>query len=128
MEKKIKLEKINKALKKTFPGSKINKNIVNLKIGSLKKWDSLGNLNLILEIEKEFSLKFDSNTFSKIKSIQDILKENCSEMRLVRFDESENSCEFIYLVNFFDFNRMNQCRKQLKELGALNVSFLEKSN
>ena len=75
MEKKIKLEKIKKALKKTFPRSKINKNIINLKIGSLKKWDSLGNLNLILEIEKEFNLKFDFNTFSKIKSVQDILKE-----------------------------------------------------
>ena len=75
MEKKIKLAKIKKALKKTFPRSKINKNIVNLKIGSLKKWDSLGNLNLILEIEKEFNLKFDSNTFSKIKSVQDILRE-----------------------------------------------------
>ena len=75
MEKKIKLEKIKKALKKAFPSSKINKNIINLKIGSLKKWDSLGNLNLILEIEKEFNLKFDSNTFSKIKSVQDILKQ-----------------------------------------------------
>ena len=75
MEKKIKLEKIKKALKKAFPRSKINKNIINLKIGSLKKWDSLGNLDLILEIEKEFKVKFDSNTFSKIKSIQDILRE-----------------------------------------------------
>ena len=75
MEKKIKLEKIKKALKKAFPRSKINKNIINLKIGSLKKWDSLGNLNLILEIEKEFSIKFNSNTFSKIKSIKDILRE-----------------------------------------------------
>ena len=28
-----------------------------------------------LEIEKEFNLKFDSNTFSKIKSIKDILRE-----------------------------------------------------
>ena len=75
MKKKNKLEKIKKALKKAFPRSKIDKNIVNLKIGSLKKWDSLGNLDLILEIEKEFNLKFDSNTFSKIKSIQDILRE-----------------------------------------------------
>ena len=75
MERKIKLEKIKRALKKAFPRSKINKNIINLKIGSLKKWDSLGNLNLILEIEKEFNLKFYSNTFSKIKSIQDILRE-----------------------------------------------------
>jgi hypothetical protein len=64
----------------------------------------------------------------KLENVQYILKENCSEMRLIRFDESENSCEFIYLVNFFDFNRMNQCSKQLKELGALNISFLEKSN
>ena len=64
----------------------------------------------------------------KLEDVQDILKENCSEMRLIRFDESENSCEFIYLVNFFDYNRMNECRKKLKELGALNVSFLEKSN
>ena len=75
MKKKNKLEKIKKALKKAFPRSKIDKNIVNLKIGSLKKWDSLGNLDLILEIEKEFNLKFDSNTFSKIKSVQDILRE-----------------------------------------------------
>ena len=64
----------------------------------------------------------------KLEDVQDILKENCSAMRLIRFDESENSCEFIYLVNFVDFNRMNQCRKKLKELGASNVSFLEKSN
>jgi len=64
----------------------------------------------------------------KLEDVHDILKENCSEMRLIRFDESENSCEFIYLVNFFDYNRMNECRKKLKELGALNVSFLEKSN
>ena len=75
MEKKNKLEKITNALNKAFPRSKINKNIINLKIGSLKKWDSLGNLNLILEIEKEFNIKFNSNTFSKIKSIQDILRE-----------------------------------------------------
>jgi len=64
----------------------------------------------------------------KLEDVQDILKENCSAMKLMRFDESENSCEFIYLVNFVDFNGMNQCRKQLKELGATNVSFLEKSN
>ena len=64
----------------------------------------------------------------KLEDVQDILKANCSAMRLIRFDESENSSEFIYLVNFVDFNGMNLCRKQLKELGALNVSFLEKSN
>ena len=54
----------------------------------------------------------------KLEDVQDILKANCSAMRLIRFDESENSSEFIYLVNFVDFNGMNLCRKQLKELGA----------
>ena len=63
MEKKIKLEKIKKALKKAFPSSKINKNIINLKIGSLKKWDSVGNLDLILNI---FSItKFYKTQFYK---------------------------------------------------------------
>ena len=82
------------------------------------------------EVNPNLYLNFQHAPEHKIKleDVQNILKENCSEMRLIRFDESENSCEFIYLVNFFDFNRMNQCRKQLKELGALNVSFLEKSN
>ena len=74
MEKKIKLEKIKKALKKAFPRSKINKNIINLKIGSLKKWDLLGNLNLILEIEKEFKIKFTIEEMTNIKSIDEIEK------------------------------------------------------
>ena len=38
MEKKIKLEKIKKALKKTFPKTKISENITNLEIGSFKQW------------------------------------------------------------------------------------------
>ena len=82
------------------------------------------------EVNPNLYLNFQHAPEHKIKleDVQDILEENCSEMRLIRFDESENSCEFIYLVNFFDFNRMNQCREQLKELGASNVSFLEKSN
>jgi len=74
MEKKIKFKKIKKALKKAFPRSKINKNIINLKIGSLKKWDSLGNLDLILEIEKEFKIKFTIDEMTNIKSIDEIEK------------------------------------------------------
>ena len=71
------------------------------------------------EVNPNLDLNFQHAPEHKIKleDVHDILKENCSEMRLIRFDESENSCEFIYLVNFFDFNRMNKCRKQLKELG-----------
>ena len=75
MKKSIKIKKIEKVFKKVFPNSKIKKNITTLKIGSIQKWDSLGNLNLLLEIEKEFNIKFDTNTFSKIKSLKDIIRE-----------------------------------------------------
>ena len=75
MKKSIKIKKIEKVFKKVFPNSKIKKNITTLKIGSIQKWVSLGNLNLLLEIEKEFNIKFDTNTFSKIKSVKDIIRE-----------------------------------------------------
>ena len=67
--------KLKKVLKKTFTKSTIPKNIDNLKLGDFIEWDSLGNLNLLLEIEKEFNIKFDTNTFSKIKSVKDIIRE-----------------------------------------------------
>ena len=52
-----KKNKILTAIKNTFPNSKIPKNIDNLKMGDLKKWDSLGNFNLLLEIEKVFQCR-----------------------------------------------------------------------
>jgi len=65
-------KKILEAIKKTFSNSKIPKNINGLKIGDLKQWDSLGNFNLLLEIEKIFGCRIDIKTFNKIKSIKDI--------------------------------------------------------
>ena len=75
MKNSIKLKKIQKVFKKVFPNSKIKKNINTLKFGDIKKWDSLGNLNLLLEIEREFNIRFNTNTFSKIRSVKDIIKE-----------------------------------------------------
>ena len=68
----IKKNKILTAIKNTFPNSKIPKNIDNLKMGDLKKWDSLGNFNLLLEIEKVFQCRIDTNSFNRIKSVKDI--------------------------------------------------------
>tara|TARA_B000000565_G_C23692453_1_gene342507 strand:- start:563 stop:796 length:234 start_codon:yes stop_codon:yes gene_type:complete len=73
MEKQFKLEKIKKAFKRVFPRQKIDKNFIKLKTGNVENWDSLRNLNLILEIEKEFKIKFDAKVFSNIKSIQDLI-------------------------------------------------------
>ena len=72
--KKINNDKIIYALKKTFIKSKIPKNIENLKVGDLKGWDSLGHVNLLLEIEKIFKFKFESKIFLSIDSIKKIKK------------------------------------------------------
>ena len=61
-------------LKKVFPRSKINKNIQDLKINSVKEWDSLGNFNLLLEIEKNFKFRFSPDHMSELKSIKHICK------------------------------------------------------
>lgn len=58
--------------KKVFPKKKNLKKIDQLKINSFTEWDSIGNLNLLLEIEKEFRFKFSMEEMSEIKSIKQI--------------------------------------------------------
>jgi acyl carrier protein len=65
---------LQKILRKVFKNSKIPKNITKLKLGDIKEWDSLGNFNLILEVENNFKIKFDTSDFSNISSIESIKK------------------------------------------------------
>ena len=65
--------KVIECLKKTFPKVKFKKNINNLKMGDIKQWDSLGNLNLIFEIEKKFKIKFNSREINNWKNIGEII-------------------------------------------------------
>ena len=44
------------------------------KIYDYKNWDSLANFNILLSIEKEFKIKFNSKEFSALNSFSDILK------------------------------------------------------
>tara|TARA_B100000795_G_C22629559_1_gene372086 strand:- start:161 stop:409 length:249 start_codon:yes stop_codon:yes gene_type:complete len=66
-------KKIFESLKNTFSKSKIPKSINELKIGDLKEWDSLGNYNLLLDIEKSFKIRFKSTDLTKITSINQII-------------------------------------------------------
>tara|TARA_A100001011_G_scaffold398163_1_gene501605 strand:- start:716 stop:961 length:246 start_codon:yes stop_codon:yes gene_type:complete len=66
--------KLRKVLIDTFPNSKIPKSINELKMGDLKDWDSMGNFNLILSIEQNFSVKFNMDQVEQIKSIKEIKK------------------------------------------------------
>ena len=43
------------------------------KIYDHEKWDSIGNFNLLLSIEKKFKIKFNSLEFNRLNSFKDIL-------------------------------------------------------
>tara|TARA_B110000459_G_scaffold125831_1_gene138107 strand:+ start:30 stop:269 length:240 start_codon:yes stop_codon:yes gene_type:complete len=44
------------------------------KIYDHKKWDSLGNFNLLLVIEKRFKITFNSQEFNQLNTFKNILK------------------------------------------------------
>ena len=67
-------EKIKKCLSMIFKKRDI-KNIDNLKIGSFKEWDSLSHFNLLLQIEKDFKIRFNTNDFSSLMAVKDISKK-----------------------------------------------------
>ena len=46
----------------------------NSKIYDNEKWDSIGNFNLLLSIEKKFKIKFNTQEFNKLNAFKDILK------------------------------------------------------
>lgn len=47
---------------------------VNSKIYDYKKWDSFANFNILLSIEKEFNIKFNTDEFSSLNSFHEIFK------------------------------------------------------
>jgi acyl carrier protein len=64
------INKIKLCAEKIF--KKKIKNFEKLKIGDLKEWDSLGHINLLLEIEKKFKIKFSMKEISELNSIKKI--------------------------------------------------------
>ncbi|MDO8586162.1 MAG: acyl carrier protein [Armatimonadota bacterium] len=46
-----------------------------LKIGDVSEWDSLGQLNLIVEIESVFGTRFDGEQLISLNSLTEIQKE-----------------------------------------------------
>lgn len=73
MKEKDISNKLEEVLKKVFKKEFNNKKISKLKIGDFKEWDSLGNFNLLLEIEKVFKLRFKPKDLSSITSINQII-------------------------------------------------------
>ena len=73
--KKIELkEKIRKIILKQFKISK-HKNIKKLSANNVEKWDSLGHMMLISNIEKNLNIKFKNSSIPGILDENKILKE-----------------------------------------------------
>ncbi len=61
-------------LKKIFKNElQVNIN-ENSKIYDSTKWDSVGNFNLLLSIEKKLKIKFNPQEFNQLNSFKDIFK------------------------------------------------------
>jgi acyl carrier protein len=65
---------LKKILKETFPLEKIPNNIENLKMGDFNSWDSLGNFNLLLALEKFLKIRFSYKEVTEIRSVDQIIK------------------------------------------------------
>tara|TARA_B100000886_G_C20314578_1_gene445340 strand:- start:394 stop:621 length:228 start_codon:yes stop_codon:yes gene_type:complete len=67
-------EKLLMVFKETFPEADFDlKDFESLTINSFEEWDSMGNLNLLMNVESEFNIRLTSEQLSEIKSINEIL-------------------------------------------------------
>lgn len=68
-------EKLVKIFKETFPDVKFDdKDFDSFEINSIAQWDSMGNLNFLMNIESTFNIRLTSEELSETKSIKAILK------------------------------------------------------
>ena len=72
-KKNIKLKKI---FNKIISRKKISDDaFLKLKMDQIKEWDSMQNMHLLLEIERQFNLKFSFKEMNELNSISKILKK-----------------------------------------------------
>lgn len=53
----------------------------NNKIYDTEKWDSVGNFNILLTIEKKFKIKFSAQEFNNLNSFKEILKSVTNKIK-----------------------------------------------
>lgn len=80
------------------------------------------------EAHENMVLSITSPTHGEIKlnSLVDVLQENCSEVKLKRFDESGERLESTFLVQFTDFQQLEASRAKIKEMNeGATVTFID---
>ena len=71
MSKKIVIQIIKDILKIENKNIEIEK----LKIGTYKKWDSLANMQILMELEKQLDIRFSIDELSDLNSTKKILSK-----------------------------------------------------
>ena len=64
------MKKLKNIVEKVFNISISDADFENLKLNEIDEWDSIGNLDLIFEIEKEFNFKFTAKEMEKVTSVK----------------------------------------------------------
>ena len=65
--------KVLEVIKRTFNVDKLSVEEDELREGALEQWDSLGHLNLLMELEKEFGIKFSLNDIERTRTFHGIV-------------------------------------------------------
>ena len=66
--------KLKKIFISYFPNFKfVDKKFEKLDINNVPEWDSLKNLNMLLDVEKKFNFKMNLEDMSEVRSIKSIL-------------------------------------------------------
>tara|TARA_Y100000741_G_C18253673_1_gene558147 strand:+ start:1164 stop:1406 length:243 start_codon:yes stop_codon:yes gene_type:complete len=68
------MEKIKKIFTEVMGLSLIPEDFLDLKMSDIEEWDSLANMNLLMEIESVYNIRFSIDEMTKLNSIADIIK------------------------------------------------------
>jgi hypothetical protein len=83
---------------------------------------SLETQNLYLTISSDQPAAID------LKSVVEVLKKHCSGIKLKRTDETPQAIEASFFVEFDDFEKLEQGKKELKSMhNSISITFMDNS-
>jgi uncharacterized membrane protein YhiD involved in acid resistance len=90
----------------------------------------LGIMRLFRGRQADFNLHLtvsgSGSSRADFDEVVDTLRANCAQMKLIRFDETEQSQEISFLVEFRDMKQLKEAKSALQDLSAgLVISFLD---
>ena len=72
--KKIETADLASIVNESFPKAVLDISVLELKLGDIEDWDSLGNFNLLLAFEEFYGVRFSMEEMANLRSIKGIVK------------------------------------------------------